>query len=349
MKKTLILLTIFFLCTGCYDYKEVNDLAIVSAIGIEYDNNLYEVTFEVLKDNTKDNKSSSVNSATGKTLTEAIDNVSDKIPKQSTFSHVKLMILGKNILNDFSSLTDLFLRNTYFRENFYVIGSISTSPKEILNLANEEVTSDTIIRILKNMNYSSNENVLKTFHKIINESSRLGKATCFSNITLANEEIITDGLLLFNNYRYKGILNNEDTKIYNILTANFDRPTYSIDYNNKTFTIGLSEGKINLKTSNNSVLLTGSLKGRIIDNEPNFNIRDSSIIKTINNDFTNLLREKTSNFIKNIQDLDTDILGLNDLYYKKTRYKNKDYFKYIKIDSQINFKINKKGLIYESK
>lgn len=349
MKKILILITILFLCTGCYDYKEVSDLAIISAIGIEYENDLYEVTFEVLKDNTKDNESSFVSSATGKTLTEAIDNVSDKLPKQSTYSHVKLMVLGKNILQDFSSIKDLFLRNTYFRENFYVIGTETNTPEEILSLTGEDVASDTIIRILKNMNYSSNENVLKTFHEVINESTRLGNSTCFSNITINEEEFIIDGLLLFKDYQYKGLLSNEDAKLYNILTSNFDRPTYSLEYNNLTFTVGLSDGSIKMDTSTNLVSITGSLKGKIIDNEPNFNIRDTSILSNINTDFTNLLNLNIQSFMKRIQDLDTDILGLNEQYYKKTRSKNKDYFRYIKIDSNISFTINKKGLIYENK
>ena len=55
MKKIILIITLFFL-TGCYDYKEINDLAIISAIGVDYQNDEYIITLEVLNDQTdKDN------------------------------------------------------------------------------------------------------------------------------------------------------------------------------------------------------------------------------------------------------------------------------------------------------
>ena len=48
MKKLLILLIIPFILSGCYDYNELNDLAIISGIGIDYENEEYIVTYEIL-------------------------------------------------------------------------------------------------------------------------------------------------------------------------------------------------------------------------------------------------------------------------------------------------------------
>ena len=38
MKKILIIILTLLLCTGCFDYKEINDLAIINAIGVDYEN-----------------------------------------------------------------------------------------------------------------------------------------------------------------------------------------------------------------------------------------------------------------------------------------------------------------------
>ena len=55
IKNKLCLLLIIFMLTGCYNYRELNDLAITTAFGIDKDENGYKMTFQVV--NTK--KSSS--------------------------------------------------------------------------------------------------------------------------------------------------------------------------------------------------------------------------------------------------------------------------------------------------
>ena len=51
MKKIIISLIILFSLTGCYNYRELNDLAIVSGISIAKVDDKYELTVEVV--NTK--------------------------------------------------------------------------------------------------------------------------------------------------------------------------------------------------------------------------------------------------------------------------------------------------------
>lgn len=127
MKKILIIILTLLLCTGCFDYKEINDLAIINAIGVDYENDEYVITLEILNDQI-DKDSSKITSYTkvghGKNLTSAIENAADKLSKQLIFNHIKLMILSKSIIEEkFENIIDLFLRNTYFRENFYVVAT----------------------------------------------------------------------------------------------------------------------------------------------------------------------------------------------------------------------------------
>ena len=46
MKKIILLIVLLF-CTSCYNYQEVNEIAIVNGIGIDYNNN-YKITFEIV-------------------------------------------------------------------------------------------------------------------------------------------------------------------------------------------------------------------------------------------------------------------------------------------------------------
>lgn len=353
MKKILIIILTLLLCTGCFDYKEINDLAIINAIGVDYENDEYVITLEILNDQI-DKDSSKITSYTkvgrGKNLTSAIENAADKLSKQLIFNHIKLMILSKSIIEEkFENIIDLFLRNTYFRENFYVISSTDTRPEDLLNHTTNEapIASTAITDTLESIRYSSNTNVLKKFDEMVEEVITYGIDTCFSNITLKDNEFIVDGMSIFNNYSYKSNLSNEYVKIYNLLTDNFDRPTYTINYDNLSFTTAINNGKINTEIKSGTINATGNLMGRIIDNDPKYNIRDPKNLERIDNDFTNLLNKKIPEFIKVLQDNNSDILGITRNYYKKTRTKDKDYWLKLDIKSKIKFNINKKGLIYD--
>ena len=353
MKKILIIILTLLLCTGCFDYKEINDLAIINAIGVDYENDEYVITLEILNDQI-DKDSSKITSYTkvghGKNLTSAIENAADKLSKQLIFNHIKLMILSKSIIEEkFENIIDLFLRNTYFRENFYVISATKNKPETLLNHTTNEapIASTAITDTLESIRYSSNTNVLKKFDEIVEEVITYGIDTCFSNITLKNDEFIVDGMAIFNNYDYIGNLDNEYVKIYNLLTDNFDRPTYTINYYNLSFTVAINNGKLNTEIKNGTITVTGNLMGRILDNDPKFNIRDPKNLEKIDNDFTNLLNDKIKEFIKILQDNNCDILGITKNYYKKTRTKNKNYWLNLDIKSDIKFYINKKGLIYD--
>lgn len=353
MKKILIIILTLLLCTGCFDYKEINDLAIINAIGVDYENDEYVITLEILNDQI-DKDSSKITSYTkvghGKNLTSAIENAADKLSKQLIFNHIKLMILSKSVVeNKFDNIIDLFLRNTYFRENFYVISATKNKPETLLNHTTNEspIASTAIIDTLESISYSSNTNILKMFDEIIEEVITYGIDTCFSNITLKDDEFIIDGMSIFNNYNYKGNLNSEYVKIYKLLTDNFDRPSYTINYDNLSFTVAINNGKLNTEINNGSINVNGNLMGRILDNDPAFNIRDPKNLERIDNDFTNLLNKKIPEFIKVLQDNNSDILGITKNYYKKTRTKDKDYWLKLDIKSNIKFNINKKGLIYD--
>lgn len=353
MKKILIIILTLLLCTGCFDYKEINDLAIINAIGVDYEDDEYIITLEILNDQI-DKDSSKITSYTkvghGKNLTSAIENAADKLSKQLIFNHIKLMILSKSIIEEkFENIIDLFLRNTYFRENFYVISATKNKPETLLNHTTNEapIASTAITDTLESIRYSSNTNVLKKFDEMVEEVITYGIDTCFSNIALKDNEFIVDGMSIFNNYSYKSNLSNEYVKIYNLLTDNFDRPTYTINYDNLSFTTAINNGKINTEIKSGTINVTGNLMGRIIDNDPKYNIRDPKNLERIDNDFTNLLNKKIPEFIKVLQDNNSDILGITRNYYKKTRTKDKDYWLKLDIKSNIKFNINKKGLIYD--
>ena len=352
MKK--IILILLLLCLGgCYDYKEINDLAIITAIGVDFKDDEYIITLEVLNDQT-DKDSGKIESYTktgkDKTIAKALEKAADLLSDQANYTQVKLMVLSNAIIEDkFNTIIDFFMRSTYFRENFYVISSMDTSPKDILNNKTNEskVASSTIINLLDSLNYSSNSAVLKTFDQVIEETLAFGKDTCFSNITLDNEQFKIDGLTIFKDYEYKNTLENKYAVLYNILTNNFYRPIFSKKYDNLYFSMAITEGNINTSINTSYITLSGNLTGKIMDNEPNFDIRNLDILDNLNNDFEKMLNADFKEFIKVLQENESDILFLSNKYYQKNRIKEENFWHNLNIKTDITFNINKKGLIYE--
>lgn len=351
--KKIILLILLLCLSGCYDYKEINDLAIITAIGVDYEDEKYIITLEVLNDQSnKDSGKIKSYTKTGSdsSLAKALEKAADKLSDQANYTHVKLMILSDTITDGrFSNIIDFFMRSTYFRENFYVISSMDVEPEKILKNTtdNEPVASTAIINLLESLNYSSNSSVLKTFDEVVEETLAFGKDTCFSNINLDDDQFIIDGLSIFDNYEYKNTISNDYATIYNILKNNFYRPIYSKTYNNLYFSVAITEGSINTSADTSKIKLTGTLTGKIMDNEPNFDIRNLDTLYNLNNDFQSLINKKFENFLQVLQENKSDILFFGESFYQKNREKSENFWIHLDIESDISFYINKKGLIYE--
>ena len=351
--KKIILIILLLTLSGCYDYKEINNLAIITAIGIDYEDEEYKITLEILNDQ-NDKESGNIKSYTktgsNKSLAKALENAADLLSDQANYTHVKLLVLSDTITDGkLQNIIDFFMRSTYFRENFYVISSMDTEPEKILKNTtdNNPVASTSIIDLLESLDYSSNSGVLKTFDKIVEEILAFGKDTCFSNITLDDEEFQIAGLSIFDKYEYKDTISNDYATIYNILTNNFYRPVFSKTYDNLYFSIAISEGKTKIDANTKTIKLSGTITGKIMDNEPNYDIRDLDVLDNLNSDFKSLINEKFKSFIEVLQENKSDILFLGESYYQSTREKSENFWIHTDIDSDVNFYINKKGLIYE--
>lgn len=352
MKKILLIIALLLL-SGCYDYKEINKLSIITAIGIDYKDEEYIVTFEVLNDQgDKDSNETKafIRTNKDKSLAKAIENTANLLTDEPNYTHVKLMVLGNGIIDGhFDNIIDFFMRSTYFRENFFVVSSLSHDAKKILETTSKEnpVASSGIIDMLESLRYSGNSSILKTFDQIIEETTAFGKDTCFSNITLDEELFKVDGLVTFDKYDFKDVLDNDMASIYNLLKGDFIRPIYDKDYDGKYFSVAITEGKAQASVSNKEIRVKGKLTGKIMDNEPNFSIRELDALDRLNNDFKKIINDKIEEFMKIIQENKTDILFLAANYYQKTRIKEENFWVNLDIVSDVDFNINKKGLIYE--
>ena len=86
MKKIIIMLISIFLLSGCADYVEINDLAIISGIAIDYENDLYKLTAQLIE-NDKESKVIVLTTASS-SIDEAMSEISKLSNKELFISHL---------------------------------------------------------------------------------------------------------------------------------------------------------------------------------------------------------------------------------------------------------------------
>ena len=104
MKKIKILIVLMFitLTTGCWQYTELNDLALVTGIGIDKEKDDYLLSVQIInvRKQTKNfagNEETPVTvfDATGKTLGEALNKISLELSHELYFGHIDMVVIGE--------------------------------------------------------------------------------------------------------------------------------------------------------------------------------------------------------------------------------------------------------------
>jgi len=303
--KIILLIILFLSLGGCYDYNEINDLAIIVGIGIDYKDDKYLITYEILSNN-KDKESANISaytvSASDKILANALDNTSDRIAKKAYYAHADLVIISKEIAqNHFNEITDYLLRSNYIRDNFNIV--IAEDPKKLLEEKQDNlpVISNSINETLAADLYSGAYSLDKEFADIIREILTFGCDTTIPLVNVVNDKIYLQGIALFDDYKMINTLNKNESAIFNIITNKSNKTTLTKEYDNKDFTISILPSNIKIEVSKNKIIISGKANAKIINNEPNFFIKNSKTLNKIEKDFEQILNKKVKELILKLQ------------------------------------------------
>ena len=135
MKKILILIIMIFLLSGCYDYNELNDIAIVSGVGIDYKDDKYSVTFEIISTKKSGDSSGSSSSYTAsseaETITEAFLKIGNSLDKVAYYDHIEMVIISEELAkNKMVEVSEFLIRSPKLRNEFYLALAKDTTAKK---------------------------------------------------------------------------------------------------------------------------------------------------------------------------------------------------------------------------
>ena len=137
--KLIIFISLLFILTGCYNYSELNELAIANGISIDYKDNKYIVSI-LMANSHKDTNNTSENQAStslfqgeGSTIDEAITSLELTLPKKLYLGHVNIIVLDYNYAE--KGLYDFFdyaTKNSELIKKLCVVISKDTEAYKVL-------------------------------------------------------------------------------------------------------------------------------------------------------------------------------------------------------------------------
>ncbi len=336
--KKLLLIILIILLTGCYDYKELNDIAIISGIGISKENDEYRVIYEVI--NTEANKESNNDikkynvEAQDKNLSNAISKANEALAKQPYFEQIKVLLITKDV--NILDISDYIFRNEKFNTSFYL--ALCDDIDEIFDYTsvNEPNNSIAINNLLKKINYDKITNLFD-----FNVDNLMQGYDIYLPYIVIDKELALKTIGIFDNNSFKRYLTNEEYRIFKYLNKVKEVPII-----NNNDSIKIYSSKLNYDIKDSNVTIKYDAKASINYLTKQYNLRNQNTYQDLNNLFKDTIYNEISTFINNLQKDNIDILGITKLYNTKY-YKNKLDIKDIKLDYEINVDIDKAGTAFK--
>ena len=348
--KLIILLLIPILLAGCNtNYQNLNDMAIVSSILIDKDENDNYITYiELYKEEKNENKSKKTSyfvKGLGKTIKSSMNDASSSISRNLYYVHINAVIFSKKVSE--TNMEDLFnylVSRVQINSNYYIL--ISDNIKELLDTKDGDngILGEKVEKLITNSTNSgtmANYDFMEKLRNFTNANKDiyLNKIEVRNNLTT-----IKDGYY-FNGKKLAGELSNDELKLINL----FKEPKniyFTFFYKNNYYNLKIDSSDVKYSIKD-KIYITLNIKANIITAGENLKTAKIDVINDLNKHTEASLNEKLCNFLNNIKNDKSDILGINDYIYRIYGKKKLDFFK-DDFDVKTSVVINKKGLVHDT-
>lgn len=259
----------FLLFTGCTENRHLKDLFIVEGLGIDYYDNNLSVTLQGLKvnmSNASDTPQGNMvvnTSASGTTVSSAINNITKAVSKRAFFGHNKIIVLSKELAqNDMKNYIDYFLRSEDARADVAICVSKENAKFILESKENDANVPSENILFLINKNEKTGQSILVNENEFLMLYEDKYSDVYLPVIERKDDEstVKSAGIALFSDNRLAYITNDIETKGFVIL--NNKANDVLIQISDEKF------GKIDVKLSNIKCKKSAS----IAENKAYFNV-----------------------------------------------------------------------------
>lgn len=351
IKKILVVIGCLLL-TGCYDYKEINTLAILSATSIDYQDGEYMVVAQEINPQAPD-KTAVIQApfflytGAGNSLQEAYREITTKSSKFLYSHHLQLLLISENVAKEkLDKILDFYLRNPAIRTEFNVLLYKGDNPLDIITPIND-ISSASILETLEtNMNYLGTskeitfnevvDNYLKKGEELVlpvikvNNSKEDGNTIDNVNSSKVKQSYQLDNLAVFKDNKLVGYLDKEEALGYNYIKNNIKNTVLSYECEkDKYITLEIVNSGSKISSKKEKITIEIDVMGNINESTCSIDLEKENNLKKIQEEMARDFDKRIKGTIDNvIKEYNSDIYGFLDMIYKS----DYDYYKKIKND-----------------
>lgn len=345
---TLTLITLMTTLTGCYDSVELNDRHVVLELAVDKaepqpdqigQEPYYQITYtipdaqklsggESLAENVKTSMVT-----VSPTLLKSIDEIEAKMQNSLTFSHVKAVLLGEELLKDpimFKSITNSLGRNLEFSRGINLL-AVKGQAGEITKGDNYQnpMLGLYIMRYFNNTAKGLGNAKQQCIGSVLKEVQNTGVTTLPVIEAIKNENegggdsVNIGGAAVIKDYALVGWLTVNETKGMNLINSEIEEMPIVASYKNQyiTYTIKTKETDYKFIEENNGVkvklelLVQGEIsEGLSALNNQIFNKEEVEDLKVI---LAKQIKEQVNYALDKEQELGVDFLQFGQKLYRK--------------------------------
>ena len=197
----LILLILSLFLTGCWDRRELNELAITMAMGIDKVEDEYQLTAQVVvpteisMQGSTGRSSVTLFQSSGATVYEAFRKMTKDTPRKIYPGHLRILVLGEDLAKEgIGESLELMSRDWELRSDFYVVIARDLTAAEVLNVTTtlETIPANKMFGALQASEDAWAATASITIDDLIADLTSEGKDAVISGImVLGNKEIGT--------------------------------------------------------------------------------------------------------------------------------------------------------------
>lgn len=380
MKRIKFLILLLPLLSGCYNYRELNDLGITTAVSIDYKDNNFYVIAEVINPIKQQDASSSNNSpfvnynSSSSSLQDAFRKVVLESPRQLYAAQLEIIVLSEEVVNNhLEEVLEYFARDPEARTEIKIIVAKTEDSTKAITLQTllTSLSSSNIINSLDlqskvlGMSYPVTLNELLNMYIDPYLEVVLPSMTLYGNYEIGDEkENITtsspkaivkiDGSTITKDNKILGYLDLEESKILNLINGKLKETIIKMNYYDGYIIFEPNRIKVSreLDIKNNIIKINISGYSKTKEIQSNIDLKDPKEVEKLNKALNMELEKKITDTFNSIREkYDTDVFGFQELYYR-TNYKYfkenctnwyEDIYPKIKLEVKANVRLYEKG------
>lgn len=380
MKKIKFLILLLPLLSGCYNYRELNELGITTAVSIDYKDNNFYVIAEVINPIKQQDASSSNNSpfvnynSSSSSLQDAFRKVVLESPRQLYAAQLEIIVLSEEVVNNhLEEVLEYFARDPETRTEIKIIVAKTEDSTKAITLQTllTSLSSSNIINSLDLQSKVLGISYPVTLNELLNMyidpylEVVLPSMTLYGNYEIGDEkENITtsspkaivkiDGSTITKDNKILGYLDLEESKILNLINGKLKETIIKMNYYDGYIIFEPNRIKVSreLDIKNNIIKINISGYSKTKEIQSNINVKNPKEVEKLNKALNMELEKKITDTFNSIREkYDTDVFGFQELYYR-TDYKYfkenctnwyEDIYPKIKLEVKANVRLYEKG------